>query len=189
MKKKNRYFRKFFFFSPIFHSIRVEGGGEEHRVHRFCIVGAQFSWGDLFLLQETSCNLPTYINTMLRFAFPSPYEPLHCTSSRKMRERGADGAGPSPPPLEGRWVAKKGRELRVGNPILRRSPLGISMYRAARVKVDDFFFFLNQPSVSRCQMIPRNGEISKKRASSPPNSPFFLHDSRLWRRHGKFNGS
>lgn len=30
-----------------------------------------------------SCNLPTYINTMLRFASRSPYEPLHCTSSRK----------------------------------------------------------------------------------------------------------
>lgn len=81
----------------IFHSIREET--REHRVHRFCIVERSFR--EEISFAETSCNLPTYINTMLRFAFRSPYEPLHCTSSRKMRERGADGAGPPGRGMEG----------------------------------------------------------------------------------------
>ena len=34
-----------------------------------------------------SCNLPTYINTMLRFAFRSPYERPCCIASPRENER------------------------------------------------------------------------------------------------------
>jgi len=43
------------------------------------------------LSETSSCNLPTYINTMLRFAFRSPYE--HCIAPSRKGGGGGGGRG------------------------------------------------------------------------------------------------
>lgn len=100
---------------------------------------------DLFLA-ETSCNLPTYINTMLRFAFRSPYEPLHCTSSRKMRERGA-GA-----PRGGGWEAGCEKRSRVESRQPNFATLASRYFDVSRHGSRSprrfFFFFFFKPAVS-----------------------------------------
>lgn len=123
---------------------------------------------DLFLA-ETSCNLPTYINTMLRFAFRSPYEPLHCTSSRKMRERGA-GA-----PRGGGWEAGCEKRSRVESrqpnfATLASRYFDVSRHGSRSPRRFFFFFFLNNSQVS---VVP-NDDSQKRREEDPP----------WWRRHG-----
>lgn len=59
---------------------------------------------------------------------------------------------PSPGEEDGRWVAKKGRELRVGNPILRRSRyFDVSRHGSRSPR-----FFLKPAKCQSFQMIPRN---------------------------------
>lgn len=59
---------------------------------------------------------------------------------------------PSPREEDGRWVAKKGRELRVGNPILRRSRyFDVSRHGSRSPR-----FFLKPAKCQSFQMIPRN---------------------------------
>lgn len=148
---------------------------------------AQFSWGDLFRWDLVQ---PTYLHkhdAPLCFPFSLRAPALHLLEKnerKRGRWRGPPGEG------DGRWVAKKGRELRVGNPILRRSPLGISMYRGmGQGRHDDFF--LKPAKCQSFQMIPRNGERSRKslRFSRecptctwfPP--PLFFPRRLSWRRH------
>lgn len=85
---------------------------------------------------------PTYLHKhdaaplCFPFSLRAPLPALHLLE--KMRERGGGEGGGG-----GRQVAKKGRELRVGNPILRRSPpLGVfrcSVARGVKVGVEPFF--------------------------------------------------
>lgn len=188
MKKKNRYFRKFFFFFtniPL-HSRGRRGGTPRASVlHRRSAVFVRRS-----LSSARDLVQPTYLHkhdAPLCFPFSLRAPALHLLEKNE-RKRGR-WRGPLPSP-SGRKVGCEKRS-RVESRQPNFATLASRYFHVSRGTGQGrrFFFFLNQPSVSRCQMIPRNGEISKKRASSPPNSPFFLHDSRLWRRHGKFNGS
>lgn len=48
------------------------------------------------------------------------------------------------------------------------------------------FFFFFKPA--KCQSLSNDSQKRRdlEKASSPPNSPFFLHDSWTWRRHDMF---